>query len=267
MDKISLSVVLYNNTENQLNQLFKSIECVNNKNIKIYIIDNSPISIQSRLPQIEIELDYNFFPENLGYGSGHNFGITKALKENYRYHVVLNPDIYFKVDVITPMITWMSHNDNIGLMMPQVLNPDSSIQFLPKLLPSPIDLLLRKINLNLTNYELKNIEQSIIYNTPILSGCFTLINLELVKQIGFYDDKYFLYFEDWDFSRRVHLKYKTIYFPKVSIFHAYQSNANKNLNHFLYFVRSAIRYFNKWGWFFDTQRSIINNNTKKQFTN
>ena len=63
MDKISLSVVLYNNTENQLNQLFKSIECVNNKNIKIYIIDNSPISIQSRLPQIEIELDYNFFPE------------------------------------------------------------------------------------------------------------------------------------------------------------------------------------------------------------
>jgi GT2 family glycosyltransferase len=265
MDKISLSIVLYNNKGNQLKQLFQSIECVNNKNIKIYIIDNSPISIHSRLPQIKIELDYNFFPENLGYGSGHNFGIAKALKENYRYHVVLNPDIYFKEDVITPMITWMSHNDNIGLMMPQVLNPDSSIQFLPKLLPSPIDLLLRKFNLNLVNYELKNIEQSIIYNTPILSGCFTLINLELVKRIGFYDDKYFLYFEDWDFSRRVHLKYKTIYFPKVSIFHAYQSNANKKLNHFLYFFRSAIRYFNKWGWFFDTQRSIININTKNQF--
>lgn len=264
MDNVSLSVVLYNNSENQLIELFKSIEHIN-QNICIYIIDNSPVSIINRLPKIKFEINYNYFPENLGYGSGHNFGISKALEAKYKYHLVVNPDIYFNMDVITPMINWMNSNSNIGLMMPQVLNPNGTIQFLPKLLPSPIDLVLRKFKVNSSSYEFNKIDQSIIFNTPILSGCFTFINLELVKNIGFYDDNYFLYFEDWDFSRRVHIKYRTIYFPKVSVFHAYQSNANKKLKHFLYFLESAIRYFNKWGWFIDFQRKKINKNTKKQF--
>jgi GT2 family glycosyltransferase len=265
MEIVSISVVLYNNTEYQISQLFKSIGHIKSRCVKVYIIDNSPVSILNRLPYSDFEIDYYFSPENLGYGAGHNYGIFKALNDKFKYHIVINPDVYFEEDVVAPMLAWMKKYDDVGLIMPQVLNPDGSIQFLPKLLPSPIDLLLRKLKLNLRNYELQYIEQNVIYNAPVLSGCFTLINLEIVNHIGFYDKKFFLYFEDWDFSRRVHLQLKTIYFPKVSVFHAYQSNANKKLKHFIYFLRSAILYFNKWGWFFDGQRSIFNFAAKKQF--
>jgi GT2 family glycosyltransferase len=89
--------------------------------------------------------------------------------------------------------------------------------------------------------------------------------MSAVKEVGVYDDRFFMYFEDWDISRRMHLKYKTIYFPKVSIVHGYESGANKDQRLFKIFVKSAIHYFNKWGWFFDSERNKINKKTLQQF--
>ena len=65
-----------------------------------------------------------------------------------------------------------------------------------------------------------------------------------------------MYFEDWDLSRRIHKKYKTIYFPEASLYHHYNSGANKRFKLFLVFIKSAITYFNKWGWFFDSEKQI-----------
>jgi GT2 family glycosyltransferase len=74
-----------------------------------------------------------------------------------------------------------------------------------------------------------------------------------------------MYFEDWDLSRRMHKKYNTIYFPKVSIYHGYESGANKSISLFITFIKSAIRYFNKWGWFVDRERVAINKAALSQF--
>jgi GT2 family glycosyltransferase len=103
------------------------------------------------------------------------------------------------------------------------------------------------------------------YNAPVLSGCFTLLNLKAIQEVGLYDDKYFMYFEDWDLSRRMHKKYKTLYYPKVSVYHEYESGANKNARLFIIFIKSAVTYFNKWGWFFDKDRSEVNKATLAQF--
>jgi len=75
-----------------------------------------------------------------------------------------------------------------------------------------------------------------------------------------------MYFEDWDISRRVHQKFKTVYFPKVSVYHGYESGANKNKRLFKIFIKSAKSYFNKWGWAFDSDRRKINKTTLSQFT-
>ena len=83
--------------------------------------------------------------------------------------------------------------------------------------------------------------------------------------VGIFDDKFFMYFEDWDLSRRMHLHYKTLYYPIVSVYHGYDSGANKNLKLFKIFIKSAIHYFNKWGWFFDSQRNKVNKAVLDQF--
>ena len=92
-----------------------------------------------------------------------------------------------------------------------------------------------------------------------------MFRVKALKEIGLYDDRFFMYFEDWDISRRMNQKYKTIYFPKVAIYHGYESGANKNLRLFKIFVESAIRYFNKWGWVMDSDRNKVNRKTLRQF--
>jgi GT2 family glycosyltransferase len=157
-------------------------------------------------------------------------------------------------------------------MMPKIVFPNGKIQYLPKLLPTPFTLLGRKFKSpkyfhdKLVNmYELRFVDEKMTYSCPILSGCFTLFRLSAVKEIGCYDDCFFMYFEDWDLSRRMHLKYKTVYCPDFFVIHQYNSGANKSIKLFFVFIKSAIRYFYKWGWLFDVDRKKINNAVLKQF--
>jgi hypothetical protein len=235
------------------------------------LIDNSPTDDLKKIV-IDERIEYSHIPSNPGFGAAHNIAIKKAIAIGAKYHFIINPDVYFNGDVMSPMISFMEADSEIGMMMPQILNEDGSIQNLPKLLPSPYSILMRKLKKPVSiysnfidKYELRSVRQDMIYNAPILSGCFTLLNLEAIKEVGMYDDDFFMYFEDWDLSRRMHTKYKTIYFPKVSVYHGYESGANKSSKLFKIFVNSTITYFNKWGWFFDRDRLKINKRALSQF--
>jgi GT2 family glycosyltransferase len=91
------------------------------------------------------------------------------------------------------------------------------------------------------------------------------LNLKAVTQVGSFDERFFMYFEDFDLSRRMHVAYQTIYYPLVHVIHGYDSGANKSFKLLFEFVSSAITYFNKWGWFFDKERDSINLKTLSQF--
>lgn len=267
--KIVVSIVLYNN---DCQVIQKTIDSINNTNLNIQlcIIDNSPTDVLKILNKDKGIYIHN--PSNPGFGAAHNIAIKKSMEEGLKYHFIVNPDIYFEGDVISPMIEYINNDSTIGMMMPQILNLDGTVQNLPKLLPSPLSILWRKFRNPtkayqrfINQYELRKVPEKMIYNTPILSGCFTLLNLEAIKKVGLYDDAFFMYFEDWDLSRRIHQHYKTIYFPLVSVYHAYDSGANKSSKLFKIFINSAITYFNKWGWFFDSEREKINAEALAQF--
>lgn len=265
MYPVSACVVVYQNDARELRTCLRSI--LDTTRIeKIYIIDNSPNDeLRSELPA-DMRLEYVFNNANLGFGGGHNIGIHKAIAWGSRYHVVVNPDISFTEDVISPMVRYMEAHPEVGMMMPRILHPDGRLQYLPKLLPSPVDLLRRKLKFLgkmydrfVETYELRKITADRICNVPILSGCFSLLALSAIREIGGYDERFFMYFEDFDLSRRVHAKYQTLYYPEVSVYHRYESGANKNYRLFRIFVGSAIKYFNKWGWIRDPQRKKMNN--------
>lgn len=237
---------------------------------KLILVDNSPTKSLADIYEDQ-RIEYIHNPSNPGFGAAHNIAIDLAIKSGSKYHFIINPDIYFDMDVVTPMVSYMEANADVGMMMPEILYPDGSIQYLPKLLPNPFWIFRRKIkkpkasfNKFIEKYELRKFPKDKIYNAPILSGCFTLLNLNAIAKVGAYDDKFFMYFEDFDLSRRMHTEYKTIYFPLVSVFHGYEGGANKSLKLFKIFISSAITYFNKWGWFFDRKRKIINVNAFNQ---
>lgn len=266
----TVSIVLYENCFEEISKLISSFSKSNIR--RIFIVDNSPSDRLRSISTIDSRIAYTHNPYNSGFGVAHNQAITKAIAFGAEYHFSVNPDIYFNEDVIGEMVDYMQRNKDVGMLMPQILNEDGSIQHMPKLLPSILSIFIRKFKKPyfyykkfIDQYELRFINDDIIYNAPILSGCFTLLNLEAIKEVGMYDPKFFMYFEDWDLSRRMHQKYRTIYFPKVSVYHGYESGANKNSKLFKIFINSAITYFNKWGWFFDSERNEINRKALAQF--
>lgn len=242
-------------------------------NIKVYLIDNSVVNNRSFFNDIDQNVIYIHNKTNVGFGIGHNIALLKAIDLGAKYHFIINPDIDFKGDVIESMIGYMEDNSDVGMLMPKILNTDGTIQFLPKLLPTPLDVIRRKLKLSSTahknfvdKYEMRLASSDVAYCTPVLSGCFNLLRIEAIKEIGGFDEKFFMYFEDWDLSRRMVKKYKTVYYPLVSVYHGYQSGASKNISLFLAFLRSYFIYFNKWGWLTDLDRNKLNEEVLSQFS-
>jgi hypothetical protein len=112
----------------------------------------------------------------------------------------------------------------------------------------------------LDNYLLLNKDYSSPMNIPNLPGCFMFVRTNVLIEIGGFDEKFFLYVEDVDLTRRLHEKSITLYYPKIVIKHSLARGSYKETKLALYHIASAIHYFNKWGWFNDRERIAINNN-------
>ncbi len=238
-----------------------------NKIDKLFLIDNSPKS-DLQILAFDDRIEYIHNPANPGFGASHNIGFQKAIKLGSKYHFIINPDIYFEGDVISPMVKYMAKDTAIGVMMPKVLNTDGSIQRLCKLLPSPFDLFFRRFSPNLfitkqrnKKYELESFDYNSILNTPSLSGCFMLIRTSVLKQVGLFDHRYFMYLEDYDLVRRFHKVSQTIFYPYVSVFHGHEKGSYKSVKLLFIHMKSAVKYFNKWGWFYDKEREKFNKAT------
>jgi|SRR5665647_1079509 len=263
---LNVSIVLYKSEYSEISTLVNSLKaetCIN----QIYLIDNSP----KKNSVFAIgDSHYIFTGKNLGYGAGHNIAIQKSIKDGVKYHLVINSDINIENNSLLKLLDYLDSNIDVGMIMPKVKNEDGSYQLLPKLLPSPIDLFIRvfpffkSIAKGRSRLYVLADHQNVVLNVPIISGCFSLFRVEALKKVGLYDENFFMYFEDFDLSRRIHAIYKTIYYPEVSVIHAHERGAAKSFKLFKIFILSAITYFNKYGWFFDKERKSMNNEILNQ---
>jgi GT2 family glycosyltransferase len=270
MTKINASIVLYHN---KIEQLQKAINSFLNTDldVKLYLVDNSSNDDLKELENIDSRIEYIFNNANFGYGSAHNIAIRKSIEDDIPYHIVLNPDIYFQNDVLEKLFNYMEEDKNIGNIIPQVRYPDGEIQHLCKLLPTSIDLILRRFIPSKSwkekrneIYELRFSEYNKTMNIPSLSGCFMFLRTSVLKEVGLFDENIFMYLEDTDLNRRIHSKYKTIFYPEVEIIHEYAKESYVNKKLLVYHIKSAIYYFNKWGWVFDKERDEINTKCLKK---
>ncbi len=261
---ITASLVLYHNAIQEVNTI---LHCALKSTIeKLYIIDNSRNDAFRILEQQSSKIRY-IHSENIGYGSAHNIAIREAIMDGSTYHVVLNPDIIFDPTVINELEQQMNTHAEIGLIMPKVLYPNGEIQYLCKLLPSPIDLIIRRFlprkitQKRQERFELRFTHYDHEMEVPFLSGCFMFLRTDALRSQGLFDERFFMYGEDIDLSRRIHAAYRTIFYPKVSIIHKHEAASYHNYKMLLIHMLNVSRYFNKWGWFFDSQRQKINNET------
>lgn len=260
---ITASIVVYHTAADEL---LRVINCAVRSVVEIlYIIDNSSNDSLRELKDVSEKIVY-IHSDNLGYGSGHNIGIRKAVEKGATYHVVLNPDVYWDDSVIETLSQFMDSHSDCGLVMPRILYPDGGIQHLCKLLPTPMDLLGRRF-ISIKKYQEKSADRYELHFTgydkvmevPSLSGCFMFMRVDVLKKVDGFDERFFMYAEDLDLCRRIGEISKTMFYPMVSVYHEYEKGSYKNRKLLKYHLYSIIKYFNKWGWIFDKKRTLKNN--------
>jgi GT2 family glycosyltransferase len=253
---ITACIVLY---QNDIKMLKESIDSfLNTKlHVKLFLVDNSPKD-DLEILVTDSRIQYIHNPINPGFGASHNVAIEKAFELGSDYHLVLNPDIYFENGTLEKLCSFMDSNLNVGHVMPKVTYPNGEFQYLCKTNPTLFDLFARgfmpsfikKIfHKRMEKYEYKNKDYNkIIYDIPYLSGCFMFLRTDVLKQVGFFDDRIFMYLEDADLTRRFLEVSQTAYYPQAHVFHHFAKLTHKKIKFKWITVQSAFIYFNKWGW-------------------
>lgn len=266
---LNISIVLYHPNWKQVADL--TIIMLQSKYVnRIYWIDNSSVKTQD-LPICSDKVEYIFNDKNLGYGAGHNIAIRESIYDNIPFHLVINPDILLNAQDIDTMYQFILQNSEIGCLMPKVLYPNGELQYLCKLLPTPMDVFGRRflpkrwIRKRNEKYEMRSSGYDEMMNVPYLSGCFMLLRTQAVQKVRLFDERFFMYPEDMDLTRRIHRDYLTVYFPRVSIIHNHEHASYKSLRMLWIHVVNMCRYFNKWGWFFDKERDLFNSIAIKEY--
>ena len=241
MSRTSVSIVLYNTDIDQLNDAIGA--CISSLvYVDIYLIDNSPNDSLNYL-EFDDRVTYLKSEHNGGFGSGHNLALNE-----------------FRL---------LDMDDNLaaGVLMPRIINIDGSVQFARRLLPKPFDIFVKRFfgdSSYVRKYEMVSCEPKEPVEVIGLCGCFLFFRTEALKSVGLFDDRYFMYFEDFDLCRRISKSYKTIYFPLVKVIHYSNREHRRSLKLFYYALRAAFKYFNKWG-YIDKERNRLNNRVYKQF--
>ena len=193
---------------------------------------------------------------NVGFGRGHNLAIAEAASD---FHLVLNPDVIIAPQALSNALRFAAAHPKAGIIVPLVVNAHGEQEFLCKRYPSVLDLFLRGFapefvkrlfSRRLARYEMRDVigDRASYFDPPIASGCFMLFRTALLKKLGGFDPRFFLYFEDYDLSIRASRLSRIVYVPTVRITHLGGQAARKGWAHVRMFVSSAYKFYSLHGW-------------------
>lgn len=248
--RISACLVLYHSGEEAL----RAVDCLDASDVEIdvYLVDNTPEDdtagqIRWKHPGV------NVLPQekNLGFGRGNNAVLPELRSE---YHLLVNPDVTFDADLVRRMVEYMDKTPGCVILTPRVLNEDGTEQYLPKMQPTIHYLLggfLERFGGVFTRWrrEYTMADRSIRMPVKVefATGCFLMIRTEDFRQMKGFDERFFLYQEDSDLSRRAMNRGNIIYHPDMTVTHAWQRENTRSLRGIRRQVTSILKFFLKWG--------------------
>ncbi len=224
-NQIALITVVYQNYT-VLKDLFASLEKQDNKNFHLFVIDLSKDTQKIEEGKLPLTIVYG---ENKGYAYGVNLGLKKAQEKNFNLFCVINNDTYFK-------------NNFVDSVLSSIINHPSSIisgkiyyapgyeyhkkRYSKKDLGNVIWFAGGSIdwnNMYVKHHQVDEVEDKKnlqLTETDFISGCLMIFDKAVLKSIGYWDERYFLYYEDADYCERAKKKgIKLFYDPSIVMWH------------------------------------------------
>lgn len=264
---LSISIVTYHTAQPLLEELWGSLVVAAERaaaagacdGFKLILVDNAESDDRAvrdfvaRHDDARVELHAGH--GNIGFGAGHNLALHQTDSD---YHLVLNADVKLAADSLTEALRFMEAHPECGLLAPAVYDGQGRQQFLCKRYPAVLDFFLRgfapgwlrrRFGKRLERYELRDlVRETVLWDPPVVSGSFMFFRTSVLKRLGGFDTRFFLYFEDFDLTLRAAKISRVAYVPSVRIVHYGGNAARKGFGHVRMFIAAAFRFYRKNGW-------------------
>lgn len=250
LPRVTAVILNYNGYEDTV-KCIRSLQNATYSNLSLVLVDNgspddSGLRLKTEFPNLPIIL----IEENTGYAAGNNLGIRFAVEKGTDYVLVINNDVIVEPTFLEPMVNSAEKQSDVGIVTCKVYYQS---------VPHEIFSSAGKMNwwlctgVNKGNY-LKFLQktESLCY-TDFACGVLMLMRKSMLDVEGLFDEKYFMYFEDVEYSLRISSKYKIAYTPSAVAYH--KSGGGKGWHNYTelylyYHTRNRIWTFENKPWFY-----------------
>lgn len=278
LKKVAIVIVNYNGKQDTLDCL-RSIRKMKTEGdqLKIYVVDNassddSVNAIKRELPSVNLILNQ----ANYGFAGGNNIGIKQALEDGVDYVLLVNNDTLVSQPLLNELLKAITKDEDIGVVVPKIYFAPG-YEFHKKRYSygekgkviwyagGRIDwenMYGKHIGVDEVDKGQFSEEQE----TDFASGCCLLVKRQVFEKVGLFDERFFLYQEDLDWSIRAQKAgYRIVYCPLAYLWHknAGSSNSGSSLQDY-YMTRNRMLV----GWSYApwrTKAALIKESINKLF--
>jgi len=210
--------------------------------------DGSPEMVASEHPWVHLLS----CTENVGFPKGNNLGIQIAAG---RQLLFLNPDTVLVRGALTSIFRYMESHHDVGVVGPQLTNPDGSRQSSRRRFPSLATGFVESTWLDrfappsvLSRYYAEDLPDDVPVDVDWVVGACMMVRGEAIAQVGGMDEAYFMYSEELDWCRRFKdAGWRVVFLPEAKVIHyegrsSEQAVTARHIN----FQRAKLRYFRKY---------------------
>lgn len=247
---VDLSVVIVNwNVRELLKECLASL--VEAK--EVIVVDNASTDgsgqmVRELFPHVKLISNQS----NTGFPRANNQGIRAS---QGRYVLLLNPDTQVLNDALSAMVTHMDAYPRVGVLGPQLLNSDGTVQSSRRRFPTLATAFVESTILQrylphsslLQRYYCEDIPPNTIQEVDWVTGACMTVRRETIDEVGLLDEDYFMYSEELDWCFRIKKAgWKIVYLPSARVVHHYGQSSEKDLPHrHIYFQDSKCKFFAK----------------------
>ncbi|RMG65927.1 MAG: glycosyltransferase family 2 protein, partial [Calditrichaeota bacterium] len=253
--RISVVIVSYNvkaYLQQALHSLQRALQGISHE---IFVVDNASVDgtvpmLRRRFPDVIVIENQ----ENVGFGRANNQALARARGE---FVVMINPDTVVQEDTFRKLLEFFERTPDAAAATCKIINPDGSFSVdCRHAIPTPMVAFWKVTGLSrlfphskiFGQYNLTYLDPDETYPVPAVSGSFMMVKRQVLEEVGFFDERFFMYCEDIDLCYRINLKgYKIYYVPTTQIIH-YKGESTKknNLDYVITFNRALYQFFQKY---------------------
>jgi N-acetylglucosaminyl-diphospho-decaprenol L-rhamnosyltransferase len=220
--------------------------------IQIIVVDNGSTDgsvemVRAEFPSVLLVAN----SENRGFPAANNQGIAVA---QGRYVFLLNPDTEVLEDALPTMVDFADTHPDVGIVGPQLLNPDGSVQSSRRRFPTLVTALFDSTWLEphaprriLDRYHVRDRPADVVQEVDWVDGAALMARREAIEQVGSMDEGFFMYSEELDWCRRFQQAgWRVFYLPTARVVHHRGKSSEQVVAaRHIYFQSSKVRYFHK----------------------